>query len=40
MVGRPRPKQLTGKEPSEINVPLNKTQADQLFHTDNNRQVR
>jgi hypothetical protein len=28
MVGRPCPKQLTGKEPSEINVLLNKIQVD------------
>lgn len=28
MVGRPCPKQLTGKEPSEINMLLNKIQVD------------
>lgn len=39
MVGRRLLKQVSGKEPTEIIVPLNKMQVDYLFHTDNNWQV-
>lgn len=39
MMGRTGLKQFTGKETTEITVPLHKIQDDYLFHTDSNWQV-
>jgi hypothetical protein len=39
MMGRAHLKPLTGKETTEMVVPLNKMQVGYLFHDDNNWQV-
>lgn len=39
MMGRMGLKQLTGKETTEITVPLNKMQGDYSYHTANTWQV-
>ena len=38
-MGKTHLKQLTGKETTEITVPLNKMQDDFSFHTDNTWQI-